>query len=174
MTRATMADLVDVLLEDDRWAKVALADVAQVASGAALSHMGLNPVHFEISLLGCNDARIAALNADFREKPRATNVLAWPTQERASKTPGGTPDLPQPGNTEPQELGDIAIAYETCLNEAERANTEFGHHVAHLLVHATLHLLGYDHIKQQDAVLMEGLEQQILASMGHPDPYGND
>ncbi|PHQ95080.1 MAG: rRNA maturation RNase YbeY [Marinosulfonomonas sp.] len=169
-----MADLVDVLIEDERWAKVGLADMAQASGIATLSHLGLNPDRFEISLLGCNDTRIAALNTDFREKPGATNVLSWPSKERAGKTPGGTPDLPIQGGTEPQELGDIAIAYETCLNEAERADTDFGHHVAHLLVHATLHLLGYDHINGQDAALMEGIEQQILASMGHPDPYGNE
>lgn len=169
-----MADLVDVLIEDERWAKVGLADIAQASGLATLRHLDMNPDHFEISLLGCNDARIAELNADFREKPGATNVLSWPSKERAGKTPGGTPELPIHDSTEPEELGDIAIAYETCKYEAERANTDFGHHIAHLLVHATLHLLGYDHINEQDAALMEGIEQQILACMGHPDPYGNE
>ncbi len=169
-----MADLVDVLIEDQRWVVVGLGELAQTFGMATLGHLGLNPAQYEISLLGCNDARIAELNADFREKPGATNVLSWPSQERGGTKPGAKPKLPQHSGSEPLELGDIAIAYETCLNEAEQANTDFGHHVAHLLVHATLHLLGYDHINGQDAALMEGLEQQILASMGHPDPYGNE
>ena len=169
-----MADLVDVLIEDERWAGVALGDLAQVSAAATLAHLGLDPVQFEINLLGCDDARIAVLNSDFREKPGATNVLSWPSEERGGARPGGTPELPQHRGAEPLELGDIAISYETCLKEAELAQTNFSHHIAHLLVHATLHLLGYDHIDEQDAALMEGLEQQILASMGHPDPYGND
>lgn len=169
-----MADLVDVLIEDDRWADAGLADIAQASAMATLRHLGLNPDHFEISLLGCDDARIAELNADFREKPGATNVLSWPSQERGVAKPGDTPELPQRTGAEPFELGDIAIAYETCQRESEQAETNFGHHIAHLLVHATLHLLGYDHIHEQDALLMEGIEQQILASMGHPDPYGSE
>ncbi len=170
-----MPDLVDVLTEDERWLDHGLDDLAQDMCAATLTRLGLDPAQFEISLLGCDDARIAALNGDFRDKPGATNVLSWPAVERASQTPGGPPDLPAPNpDGPPQELGDIAIAFETCLAEAETAGKGFGQHVAHLIVHGTLHLLGYDHIVQQDAALMEGLEQQILATVGHPDPYGDE
>ena len=69
------------------------------------------------------------------------------------------------------QLGDIAIAWETCAAEAEAQAKPMADHVAHLIVHGVLHLLGYDHIEDEDAALMEGLEVRILASLGVSDPY---
>ncbi|MGI3170331.1 rRNA maturation RNase YbeY [Pseudooceanicola sp. C21-150M6] len=160
--------IVDTLIEDDRW--TGIDPVAEAAAMAALTHLGLEPEDWEISLLACNDARIAELNGEFRDKPRPTNVLSWPSEERGVETPGDTPDLPDPG-VDP-ELGDIAIAYETCVREAEDAGKPLMQHVTHLVVHAVLHLLGYDHETDPDAALMEGIESEILGKMGHPDPYG--
>jgi probable rRNA maturation factor len=165
----------DTILEDERWQKYSLEERAERCTGATLTHFGLDPDRFEISVLGCNDARIMSLNADFRDKDSATNVLSWPSQERGAARPGETPDLPTaPGSGPPEELGDIAISFETCEREAHDAGRDMGFHVSHLLVHATLHLLGYDHIFPEDAALMEGIERQILATMGLPDPYGDD
>ena len=166
-----MADLVETLIEDARWKEVRLTVLAQVAARNTLIHLGLNPGDFAISLMGCDDARIMALNDDFRERPSATNVLSWPSEERAAATPGARPDPPHVGPMPPEELGDIAIAYETCVAEAEAAGKPISAHVSHLIVHATLHLLGYDHISDADAALMEGLEVEILASMGQANPY---
>ncbi|MDE3237696.1 MAG: rRNA maturation RNase YbeY [Paracoccaceae bacterium] len=167
-----MRPLVDTVIEDARWQAFGLPGLSDHAARAALSHLGLDPEGFQIVLMGCNDARIAALNGDFRAKPRPTNVLSWPSEERAAAEEGGTPDLPQPGSVDaPEELGDIAIAWETCAAEAEAAQKPMQDHVTHLVVHATLHLLGYDHIREGDAQLMEGLETRILASLGLDDPY---
>lgn len=163
-------DLVAILIEDDRWQGM-IEREAPVACAAVLRHLGLPADGFEISLLACDDARIAALNADFRGKARATNVLSWPSEERAAATPGAAPDLPDRETDEPQELGDIAIAWETCTGEAEAAGKPLPQHVRHLLVHATLHLLGYDHEDDADAALMEEVETRILVSLGDPDPY---
>ncbi len=78
----------------------------------------------------------------------------------------------KPGTqADPTELGDIAIAWDTCAREAQAQGKPIAAHVTHLIVHATLHLLGYDHIEDEDAALMEGHEVRILASMGLPDPY---
>jgi probable rRNA maturation factor len=165
-------DLVDLLIEDDRWRDLHLSGLAQTACRTTLMHLGHDPAGYEISLLACNDARIAALNGDFRDRPAATNVLSWPSQDRASPTPGGPPrSPPTPASGQTVELGDIAIAYDTCLREAVAAQKPPPQHVFHLLVHSTLHLLGYDHISQQDAHLMEGLEREVLATLGHPNPY---
>lgn len=154
---------VEVEIEDPRWESLGLAELAETATKATLDHLGLAG---EISILGCDDARITTLNAEFREKPTATNVLSWPSAERAADTPGGAPHPP-----EDLELGDIAIAYDTCAREAHASGISLDHHTLHLLVHGTLHLLGYDHISDADASLMERLELEILATMGVADPY---
>ena len=127
---------------------------------------------FSISLMGCDDARIAVLNADFRGKPQPTNVLSWPSEERGAEFVGEAPEPPEPGDPEdPESLGDIAIAYETCAREAEEQGKPMPDHVTHLIVHGVLHLLGYDHIEDEDAAVMEALEVRILASLGVSDPY---
>lgn len=159
------------MIEDARWTEFGLEPVAEAASDAALTHLGLEPEAWEISLLACDDARIAVLNGDFRGKPAPTNVLSWPSEDRAADTAGARPDLPQPGPD--PELGDIAIAYDTCLREAADGGKPLADHVTHLIVHAVLHLLGYDHENDADALLMEGIETEILGKMGLPDPYGD-
>lgn len=164
--------LTDTIYEDDRWEQADLARLAESAARAALSHLDLPPDAFEIAVLAGDDARIAMLNADFRDKPTPTNVLSWPSQERGALIDGDTPDLPSQGDPAmPEELGDIAIAWETCQAEALGLGKPLADHITHLIVHATLHLLGYDHIRDKDATLMEGIETEILGKMGLPDPY---
>ncbi|MGC9371523.1 MAG: rRNA maturation RNase YbeY [Paracoccaceae bacterium] len=162
---------VDTVIEDERWEALALDDLAQTACAAVLAHLGLEG-DYEVSLLGCDDARIADLNADFRDKPRPTNVLSWPAEERGAETDGDMPEPPGEGLPGmPEELGDVAIAYETCLREAGEQGKAPADHVTHLLVHGCLHLLGFDHIRPRDADLMERLEVEILAKLGVADPY---
>jgi len=168
---ATMEYLVDTIEEDERWEPFGLAPLAERAAAATLAHLGLDPHEFEISLLGCDDARIATLNADFRGKPAPTNVLSWPSDERGAEAEGGMPDLPEGDADMPEELGDIAIAWETCEREAAEAGKPMAEHVTHLVVHAVLHLLGYDHVRDGDASLMEGTEIAILAGLGLANPY---
>ena len=124
-----------------------------------------------MSLLACDDARIANLNADFRDKPAPTNVLSWPEEDLSPDTAGGVPSAPTPDPTGTFGLGDIAIAYDTCAREAAEQGKPLAAHVTHLLVHGTLHLLGYDHVRDPDATRMEALEVEILGKLGLPDPY---
>ena len=146
--------------------------LAEQAARAALQGLGLPASGFQISLLACDDSRIAVLNAEFRGKPAPTNVLSWPSEDRAADFVGEDPERPEPGSAaDPAELGDIALAWDTCAREAAEQAKPIEAHVAHLIVHAVLHLLGYDHIEDEDAALMEGHEVRILASMGLPDPY---
>ena len=156
---------LDVLIEDARWDAAGLEPLARAALEAVQQRL-LQGGDFEVSVMGCDDARIAGLNADFRGKGAATNVLSWPSQDRSAEEPGGDPELPEAG-----ELGDIAIAFDTCQREADAQGKRFDAHVSHLLVHGFLHLLGYDHISDEDAALMEGLEVEILATLGVADPY---
>ena len=165
-------ELVETAIEDARWEAFGLGPLAERAARAALAVVGLPVEGFAISLLGCDDARIAVLNADFRGKPQPTNVLSWPSEERGAEFAGEAPEPPEPGEADdPDPLGDIAIAWETCAREAGEQDKPMVDHVTHLIVHGMLHLLGYDHVEEEDAALMEGLEVRILASLGVSDPY---
>lgn len=167
-----MEPLVDVVIEADRWLALNLDELAQGAVAAAFLHLGLPQVGFTLCLMACDDARIAALNADFRGKAVATNVLSWPSEDRAADLDGAVPDLPEPGPADdPDHLGDIAISYDTCKAEALAAQKPMADHVTHLIVHGLLHLLGYDHIRAADGDLMEATEAEILARLGLSDPY---
>ena len=122
----------------------------------------------EVSVLLADDATLRRLNADYRGKDCATNVLSFPAFEHVlACDPGHLP----PGSV---PLGDIALAFETVRAEAESEGKPLAHHVSHLLVHGCLHLLGYDHENAEDALLMEGLERDVLAQIGIPDPYAGD
>ena len=164
--------LTDAIIEDDRWQEARLDALAETAATATLAHLGLNATHYEIAILACDDARIATLNADFRGKPSSTNVLSWPEDELSADSDGDTPHAPDPGTPDdPQPLGDIAIAFDTCAREATEQGKPFADHVTHLVVHGVLHLLGYDHIRDKDATLMEAHERAILGKLGLSDPY---
>ena len=160
------------MVDDSRWERVAIEGLAQKAAQSVCAHLQLDPDPVEITVLACDDARITELNSEFREKPSATNVLSWPAEELAPEHPGAQPQAPTPDITGAMALGDIAISYDTCLKEAETAGKPMADHVMHLLVHGILHLLGFDHIRDQDATLMEGTETAILGKMGIDDPYG--
>jgi probable rRNA maturation factor len=161
--------LTDIVFEDERWKQLDFAALAERAAQQTLIHLQYDPSAFEIAVLACDDARIAELNTEFRDKPTPTNVLSWPSDERASEQDGGLPiepDLPMDA-----ELGDIAISFDTCAREAEAASKPIQDHVSHLVVHGVLHLLGYDHIRDLDATLMEQTEVLILGSLCIDNPY---
>lgn len=106
----------------------------------------------EISIVLTNDAAIRTLNRDYRGKDKATNVLSFPQEE-------------------PAMLGDIIIALETITREAEDQDKSFHDHFTHMLVHGCLHLLGYDHMNDDEAREMESLEIEILQRMNIKNPY---
>ena len=157
--------MVDTVIEAPEWETAGLETLAMDSARAVLDHLGISEIEFEICIMGCDDDRISELNAEFRGKPAPTNVLSWPFVDRSR--PGKFPELPD----QPQELGDIAIAYETCAKEAEKLKRSFADHTRHLIVHGILHLLGFDHETAEDAAIMEPLETEILATMGVADPY---
>jgi probable rRNA maturation factor len=161
---------IDIDIADPRWVDLDLEQISQTAFMAVLERLEIDPEDCEVSILGCDDTRIKELNAGFREKDRATNVLSWPAEERGADV-GEVPDLPEPDVFGAIELGDIAISYDTCVAEANTANKPIAQHVTHLMIHGFLHLLGYDHINDADAAIMECLETELLETMGIPDPY---
>jgi probable rRNA maturation factor len=111
----------------------------------------------ELSIVLMDDAEQQVLNKQWRNIDKPTNVLSFPQIE---------PFAPVLGI-----LGDITLARETLEREAVEQGVSFTDHFTHLVVHGFLHILGYDHIDEQDALVMEGLETQILATLGIADPY---
>ncbi|MDO8881976.1 MAG: rRNA maturation RNase YbeY [Pseudotabrizicola sp.] len=167
-----MEPLVDCVIEDDRWERLGLESLSLRAASAVLAGLGMPEPGFTLCVMGCDDARISVLNAEFRGKPLPTNVLSWPSEDLAEDGPGADPARPLAGEAaEPWSLGDIAISYDTCAREAKAAGKPLADHVLHLVVHGVLHLLGYDHVDDADAALMEKHEVAILATLGVDDPY---
>ncbi|MDK1491684.1 rRNA maturation RNase YbeY [Sinorhizobium sp. 7-81] len=115
----------------------------------------------ELSLVFTDDVSMQVINAEWRSQDKPTNVLSFPA---FPVTPG---KMPGP------MLGDIVVAYETLKREAAELEKPFDAHLMHLLVHGFLHLFGYDHLEDNEAERMEGLETRILARLGLSDPYGD-
>ena len=164
---------IDVLIEDDRWNSVKLAPLCNRAFAAVFADQGISGKGYEVSVMACDDVRIAELNAEFRGKPVPTNVLSWPAHELAPLNAGDAPASPPDVASNPMdsELGDIAISYDTCAREAADGKIAFEDHLTHLLIHSCLHLLGFDHETDADAARMEGLETNLLETLGIADPY---
>lgn len=112
-----------------------------------------------------DDQAIRQLNARHRDQDRATNVLAFPL---ADFDHGRLSHETAPG---PLLLGDVILALETVCAEADEAGRPVSHHLSHLVVHGTLHLLGFDHQDDAEASVMEDLERAVLADLHLPDPY---
>ena len=142
--------MIDVQVEDAAWT-AALPDVEQVVLKAAQA--ALKSEAGVVVLLADDDA-VADLNQRFRHKDGPTNVLSFP----APANPHG-------------HLGDIVLAYGVCAREAREQGKTLDQHLAHLVVHGVLHLLGYDHRDDGEAEAMEALERAVLEVLGVPDPY---
>ncbi len=131
---------------------------------------------FEVSLVLADDDFVRALNRTYRGRDAATNVLAFgnftapeavdPASSRRRRSAAMTRD-----GEKPVLLGDVVIAYETAVAEASAQRKSIEAHLCHLVVHGVLHLLGYDHEDETDALRMERIEASVLGQFGLPDPY---
>ncbi|MEM7440962.1 MAG: rRNA maturation RNase YbeY [Pseudomonadota bacterium] len=162
---------IDILIQDDRWKDVGLTRLCRHAFAAVFEERGISGAGYSLSVLACDDKKIAQLNEDFRGKKKPTNVLSWPEHDLAALVAGEDPGPPPPTTGFEDSLGDIAVSFDTCAKEAADTGLTLDNHLTHLLIHGALHLLGFDHERDGDAVLMEGLETKILATLGVKDPY---
>jgi probable rRNA maturation factor len=151
---------VDLLVEAGDWPPPrTLRRLAEAAITATVSRAKPKlAAGSEVSLVATDDAHVRTLNRAYRRKDKPTNVLSFP----------GKPA--EAGRFGPL-LGDIVVARETIAREAEAGGLTIEDHLSHLIVHGFLHLLGYDHVHDADAALMERLETAILADLGVADPY---
>jgi probable rRNA maturation factor len=157
--------ITEVLVVADCWqAEPGAEAVIQRAVAAAAEIAAADVGEAELAVMLTDDAGIRTLNLNWRGIDKPTNVLSFPA---LPPTGASGPD------DAPRMLGDIAIAYETTRKEADDEQKPFDHHLSHLAVHGFLHLIGYDHEKDADAEAMEGLETEILAQLGIPDPYAD-
>jgi len=156
--------ITEVLVVADCWLNEPDVEaVIQRAIAVAAEMVDADTSEAELAVMLTDDGGIRTLNKNWRGLDKPTNVLSFPalqlTTERSSQ------------DDAPRMLGDIAIAYETTRREADDEQKRFDHHLSHLAIHGFLHLIGYDHEKDQDAETMETLEREILAQLDIPDPY---
>lgn len=152
---------VEIVRRSGLWREMLPDDSFLVHAARAAIATGIPESHpdYELSLLLTSDVEIRALNQEWRGKDGPTNVLSFPME------PPSTPD----GHA--RLLGDVAMAAETVRREAFESDRTVAQHAAHLVVHGVLHLLGFDHLSEEDAVCMEALEVRALESLGIPNPY---
>lgn len=166
--------MLDVATLNEGWDKsVDWQKLAQSAVVNALKQTPFQPLadmsaSLEVAVRLTNDDEVQKLNAGYREKDKPTNVLSFPLVPRDM--------LNALANTDDGEvlLGDIILARETCHKEATEKQISVEDHAAHLIVHGTLHLLGYDHQNDADALTMEALETRALENLGIADPYADN
>jgi len=138
------------------------AALAATAAEAALAAAAATvPTRAMVGIVLTDDSEQQRLNRAYRGKDAPTNVLAFAIADPAAETPAGAPLL----------LGDVVLAFETVAREAAEQHKTLADHLRHLVVHGTLHLLGFDHHDEAEAAAMEAREIEILASLGVPDPY---
>ena len=162
--------IVDVVSPDWRATDLDLDDIVTTAARAALVGADVSiTAGVELGVRLTDDAEIRTLNRDWRDRDAATNVLAFALND-SPDIPVGEPAIPV-GENGVVMLGDVVVAYETSAGEAVEQNKSLTHHLSHLVVHGTLHLLGFDHEREDEAEIMEALERVVLHRIGIPDPY---
>ena len=164
--------MLDIAIEADPewdsssgWDSLVRRAAEAAIAESAFPQLASSPRAIELSVRLTGDDEVQALNAEWRGKDKPTNVLSFPQMETNEIGTAGTdgPDL---------MLGDVVLAREVCEREAAEKAIPLEEHAAHLVVHGTLHLLGYDHHDDDSADDMESREVRALARLGIADPYG--
>ena len=156
---------IDITVQDPRWSSALpnLETLTQRAIDACvdmlIAEARTHQVFDELSLAFLNDESIRALNKQYRERDKPTNVLSFPGTVIDGRSP---------------LLGDVVLGYETVTKEASGRGLDLADHVTHLMVHGFYHLHGFDHQNDEEARVMEGLEVRTLEVLGISNPYVKD
>ena len=147
------------------WDALGEAAVGAAIAASPYAALAVSMPTFEIAIRLTSDDDVQSLNRDYRGKDKSTNVLSFSMhepQEVGALSAATDPEI---------MLGDIVLAHGVCVAEAEARGVSVEAHATHLIVHGTLHLLGYDHMGDAEAEMMEALEREIMAKLGLHDPY---
>ncbi|MEM7169226.1 MAG: rRNA maturation RNase YbeY [Pseudomonadota bacterium] len=177
----SLAPQIDIIFEDPAWDEASF-DVEDLVHRAAVQvlrrELSDEPINRspEVCLVLTDDLQVQTLNRGFRGQDKPTNVLSFSNE--GPKSNGGAGKTPAARSLSsdclaerPWLLGDVILARQTIGREAMEQQKPLENHLAHLVVHGVLHLLGYDHDDDRDAALMERQEISILSDLGIPDPY---
>ncbi|WP_417793519.1 rRNA maturation RNase YbeY [Terasakiella pusilla] len=158
---------LDIAVECDQWGdcESLIRDRVMLALKECKTDTKGRPC--ELSIVLTDDDHIQELNREYREKDKPTNVLSFPALE----SPAAGELTLEPG---PLHLGDIVLAHGVVACEAEEQGISFEDHLSHLILHGVLHLIGFDHIDEDEAEEMEALEIALLDQLGIANPYGSE
>jgi probable rRNA maturation factor len=161
---------IDVIISENAW-EYKCADLAGLCERAAIAGISavceinklLKLEGAEVAIMLSNNSHVQDLNRDYRDIDKPTNVLSFASfdADELVKMPEGADII----------LGDIVVAYETVVSEAEEEGKVLEDHLVHMIVHGVLHLLGFDHQSDEEARQMESLEIDVLDRMGIFNPY---
>ena len=158
---------IDVTISEPEWT-TSFLDVEEISAKAMknalkMAHLPrvLRGRQIEASIVLANDDLIQVLNREYRDMDKPTNVLSFASLDA---------DDPIPDDG-PVHIGDIILSFQTIDREAKDEDKFFKDHFTHMIVHGTLHLLGYDHIEEDEANIMEAMEIRILEKMNIQNPY---
>ncbi len=166
--KAVMPDptlVIDLCVDDESWQAIdGLEHVITTAAKAALLQVQAHKQTISDDAIGLtvvldNNERIESLNADWRDKQKPTNILSFPAPKHSRSDTGET------------YIGDLILAYGVIYDEANEQRKALATHLCHLIIHGVLHLAGFDHQNDDEAVEMEQLEIKAMAALGLPDPY---
>ena len=150
----------DIVASFSLWSKAAISQAIESHSEMIQNDLELLQTEAELTVRVVESEESQSLNSTYRGKDKPTNVLSFPFE--------------QPPGMQLPLLGDLVVCQNVVEKEASEQNKILLHHWAHLIVHGTLHLLGFDHIEDDEAELMESLEVEILHNLGIDDPYKID
>ncbi len=151
---------------DGRWEDIATAAARAAIAQTPFGGLLTTRAHVEISVRLTSDEEVRTLNHQYRDKDKATNVLSFPMVQRDL-----IDTVSQNSDDGEVLLGDIALAHGVCVAEAEDRGIGTDDHLTHLVVHGVLHLLGYDHMTDEEGDAMEEIERAALGQLGIADPY---
>jgi len=141
----------DILINFSSWEKhPGLKELIKIAIKQTVSNVDIKGYN-EISILLTSDNQVEQLNRQYRSINQPTNVLSFPSEK--------------------PHLGDIILSYEYIQKELINLNKKFEEHISHLIIHGTLHVYGFDHENDKNAVTMENMERHIMSELGYNDPY---